>query len=45
MDDKIDGVGQKVDKISSDLSRIMWLVLAGIVSGIVMFMIRGGFAP
>lgn len=45
MDDKIDGVGKKVDKISSDLSRIMWLVLAGIVSGIVMFMIRGGFAP
>jgi len=45
MDDKIDGVGKKVDKISSDLSRIMWLVLAGIISGIVMFMIRGGFAP
>ena len=45
MDDKIDGVGKKVDKISSDLSRIMWMVLAGIIMAAVTFLVKGGFAP
>lgn len=45
MDDKIDGVSKKVDKISSDLSRIMWIVLAGIIMAVVTFMVKGGFAP
>ncbi|WP_292365192.1 hypothetical protein [Mesorhizobium sp.] len=44
MDTKIDGVEKKVDKISSDISRVMWLILAGIVMAIVTFMIKGGFA-
>lgn len=45
MNDKIDGVGKKVDKISSDLSRVVWLLLSGIILGVVAFLIRGGFAP
>ncbi|UCI23670.1 hypothetical protein [Mesorhizobium sp. B2-8-5] len=45
MDDKIDGVGKKVDKISSDLSRIMWLILSGIILAIIAFLVRGGFSP
>lgn len=44
MDDKIGDVGKKVDKISSDLSRIMWLILSGIILAIVAFMVKGGFA-
>ena len=43
MNDKIDHVGKKVDKISDNMSRIMWLVLSGIIMGVVAFMMRGGF--
>ena len=45
MDEKIDAVGKKVDKISGDLSRIMWTILAAIIVAIVSFMVKGGFAP
>jgi hypothetical protein len=45
MDEKIGDVGKKVDKISSDLSRIMWLILSGIILAVVAFMVKGGFAP
>jgi hypothetical protein len=45
MDEKIDAVGKKVDKISGDLSRITWTIIAAIILAIVSFMIRGGFAP
>lgn len=45
MDDKIDAVGKKVDKISTDLSRVMWTILAAILVAIVSFMVKGGFAP
>jgi hypothetical protein len=45
MDDKIEGVGKKVDKISSDLSRILWIILTAVILAIVAFMIKGGFAP
>ncbi|MBZ9706074.1 hypothetical protein LB543_04985 [Mesorhizobium sp. ESP7-2] len=44
MEDKISGVSVKVDKISSDLSRIMWLILSGIILAIVAFLVKGGFA-
>ncbi|WP_292411267.1 hypothetical protein [Mesorhizobium sp.] len=56
MDDKIGDMGRsmkgeianvekKVDKISSDLSRIMWIIIAGILTAVIAFMIKGGFAP
>jgi hypothetical protein len=43
MDDKIEAVGKKVDKISGDLSRVMWIILAGIIMAIITFMVKGGF--
>jgi len=45
MNDKIDLVGKKVDKISSDLSRVVWLILAGLIMAAVAFIVKGGFAP
>jgi hypothetical protein len=44
MSDKIDTVGKKVDKISSDLSRVVWLILAGLIMAAVAFIVKGGFA-
>lgn len=34
----------RLDKIESMLSRITWLVIGGIVSGAVAFMMAGGFS-
>lgn len=45
MDEKIEQVGKKVDKISSDMSRVVWLLITGIIMAAVAFMVRGGFAP
>ena len=45
MKEKIEGVDAKVGKISSDLSRIMWLILSGIILAIIAFLVKGGFAP
>lgn len=44
MDAKIDSVEKKVDRISSDLSRVMWLILSGIILAIIAFLVKGGFA-
>lgn len=44
MDTKIDGVEKKVDKISSDISRVMWIIIAAILTAIIAFMVKGGFA-
>ena len=35
----------KIDGITKTLSRINWLLIAGIIAGFVGFMMRGGFAP
>lgn len=35
---------KKLNAISSNLSKLMWMVIAGIVAGIVAFMMNGGFA-
>lgn len=43
MSDKVTGVDLKVDKISDTLSRIMWLILAGLVTGVVAYAMQGGF--
>ncbi len=45
MDDKIEVVSKKVDKISSDLSRVLWIILTAVILAIVAFMLKGGFAP
>lgn len=44
MDTKIDGVEKKVDKISSDISRVMWIIIAAILTAVIAFMVKGGFA-
>lgn len=44
MDEKIDAVGKKVDKISGDLSRIMWVVILGIIGAFVTWVVKGGLA-
>jgi hypothetical protein len=45
MDEKIDAVGKKVDKISDGLSRIMWTVITAMILAIVAFIVKGGIAP
>ena len=45
MDDKIDAVGKKVDKISEGLSRIMWTVIVGLIMAGLAFIVKGGLAP
>lgn len=45
MDDKIDAVGKKVDKISEGLSRIMWTVIVAFLLAGVAFIVKGGMAP
>lgn len=44
MDEKIDAVGKKVDKISDGLSRIMWAVILGLVAAAIAFVVKGGLA-
>jgi hypothetical protein len=45
MDEKIDAVGKKVDKISDGLSRIMWTFIVAVILAFVAFVVKGGLAP
>lgn len=45
MNDKIDAVGSKVDKISDSLQWVVRLLIGGIIMAALAFMIKGGFAP
>ncbi len=45
IDTRFSGLEKSVHDIQSSLSRINWLIIGGIVAGIVGFMIKGGFAP
>ncbi|WP_281419730.1 hypothetical protein [Rhizobium sp. RHZ01] len=36
-------IDKKIEAINATLSRIMWLVLGGIIMGAVGFMLKGGF--
>ena len=45
IDTRFSGLEKSVHDIQSSLSRINWLIIGGIVSGIVAFLIKGGFAP
>lgn len=44
IDTRFTGLESSVGDIKSALSRINWLIIGGIVAGIVGFMIKGGFA-
>jgi hypothetical protein len=45
MNDKIDAVGSKVDKISDSLQWVVRLLIGGIIMAALAFLIRGGLAP
>jgi len=45
IDTRFSGLEKSVHDIQTSLSRINWLILAGIISGIVAFLFKGGFAP
>ncbi len=44
MKHEIANVAKKVDKISSDISRVMWIIIAAVLTAIIAFMVKGGFA-
>lgn len=43
MDMRFTSIDKKIEAINATLSRIMWLVLGGIIMGAVGFMLKGGF--
>jgi hypothetical protein len=45
MNDKIDAVGSKVDKISDSLQWVVRLLIGGIIMAALTFLVKGGFAP
>lgn len=45
IDNRFSGLESSVRDIKTALSRINWMIIGGIVAGIVGFLIRGGFSP
>lgn len=45
IDARFSGIESSVGDIKTALSRINWLIIGGIITGVVGFLIRGGFAP
>lgn len=45
IDTRFSGLEKSVHDIQASLSRINWLIIGGIITGVVGFLIRGGFAP
>lgn len=45
MNDKIDSVGTKVDKISDSLQWVVRLLIGGIIMAALAFLLKGGIAP
>lgn len=44
MDVRFTEMDKKLNAINQNLSRLMWMVISGIVGGIIAFLISGGFA-
>lgn len=44
MDDRFTRIEGDLEKISGTLGRIMWILVGGILSGMVAFIIRGGLS-
>lgn len=44
IDNRFSGLEKSVHSIQSSLSRINWLILGGIIAGVVAFLMQGGFA-
>ena len=45
IDTRFSGLEKSVHDIQSSLSRINWLIIGGIITGVVGFLIKGGFTP
>lgn len=45
IDKRFEGLESSVGDIKTALSRINWLIIGGIIAGVVGFLIKGGFAP
>lgn len=45
IDTRFTGLEKSVHDIQSSLSRINWLIIGGIIAGVMAFLVRGGFAP
>jgi hypothetical protein len=43
MEERFKGVESKLNKIDSNLSRLMWIFLTGIGGALVTFLVNGGF--
>lgn len=43
MNARFTSIDKKIEAINATLSRIMWLVLGGIIMGAIGFMLKGGF--
>ncbi|SMF66136.1 hypothetical protein SAMN02982989_3441 [Xaviernesmea oryzae] len=44
LDVRFEEMGKRLNRIDTNLSRLMWLFIGGIVAGIVAFMLKGGFS-
>ncbi|GHC79283.1 hypothetical protein [Limoniibacter endophyticus] len=44
MDDRFSRIEGDLEKISQTLAKIMWLIIGGIITGMVAFIMRGGFS-
>lgn len=45
IDTRFAGLEKSVHDIQTSLSRINWMIIAGIIAGIMAFLMKGGFAP
>ncbi len=43
MEERFKGVEKQLNKIDSNISRLMWIFIGGCASGIVAFLMNGGF--
>jgi hypothetical protein len=45
IDTRFTGLERSVLDIQTSLSRINWLIIGGIISGVIAFVMQGGFSP
>lgn len=43
MEERFKGVEKQLNKIDSNLSRLMWIFITGIAGAVVVFLVNGGF--
>nr|WP_236016227.1 hypothetical protein [Brucella endophytica] len=45
VDKRFDDLDKKIEKVSGILSKIMWLIISGLITAFVVFLIGGGLKP